>query len=110
MNEIVGMLKREEKYIEGRVKLPRGVLLYGPPGTGKTHLAKVLHGLASRPAQLSQHGPHDQRADLVPGPGRAAGDCRRGWGALLRGEWVGVRGDVPGRGGRARTRPVRASA
>mgnify|MGYP002578769185 CR=1 FL=1 len=47
--EIVGFLKKADKYKELGAKIPKGALLVGPPGTGKTLLAKAVAGEANVP-------------------------------------------------------------
>ncbi len=49
LQEIVGFLKKPEKYNEIGARCPRGALLVGPPGTGKTLLAKAVAGEAGVP-------------------------------------------------------------
>ncbi len=49
LEEIVGFLKKPDKYTKMGAKIPRGVLLVGPPGTGKTLLAKSVAGEAGVP-------------------------------------------------------------
>jgi cell division protease FtsH len=49
LNEIVGFLKKPERYARLGGRVPKGVLLVGPPGTGKTLLARAVAGEASVP-------------------------------------------------------------
>jgi cell division protease FtsH len=49
LQEVVGFLRRPEKYYEVGAHIPRGVLLVGPPGTGKTLLARAVAGEAGVP-------------------------------------------------------------
>jgi cell division protease FtsH len=47
--EIVGFLKKPEKFQNLGARIPKGVLLVGPPGTGKTLLARAVAGEAGVP-------------------------------------------------------------
>jgi cell division protease FtsH len=49
LQEIVGFLKKPERFTAVGAKIPKGVLLIGPPGTGKTLLAKAIAGEAGVP-------------------------------------------------------------
>jgi len=49
LREVVGFLKKPDKYQALGARIPRGVLLVGPPGTGKTLLAKAVAGEADVP-------------------------------------------------------------
>ena len=46
LEDIVDLLKNNQKYKEAGAYIPKGVLLVGPPGTGKTLLAKAIAGEA----------------------------------------------------------------
>ncbi|KAL5992999.1 putative inactive ATP-dependent zinc metalloprotease FTSHI 4, chloroplastic [Asimina triloba] len=49
LQEIVRILKNDEKYQNRGIYCPKGVLLHGPPGTGKTLLARAIAGEAGLP-------------------------------------------------------------
>ena len=42
MRQYMNLIKNNFKYLDWKVKLPKGILLVGPPGTGKTLLVKAL--------------------------------------------------------------------
>ncbi len=49
LQEVVGYLKKPEKFVRLGAKIPKGILLVGPPGTGKTLLARATAGEAGVP-------------------------------------------------------------
>jgi len=49
LKEIIGFLRKPERYGRLGAHLPKGILLVGPPGTGKTLLARAVAGEAGVP-------------------------------------------------------------
>ena len=104
LQEVVAYLRNPERFSRLGARMPRGVLLEGEPGTGKTMLARACAGEAGVPFFSASASGFDEKYATQGSNPRLADS------SLLLTRLSLSLGQIRGRGGTARARPVRGGA